>query len=159
MNNIHILSGKVRSGKSTRLLDWYKKTSSCGGIITPLINGKKYIMNIESGEQRLLQGTGKENKNVIKTGNYYLLRETLEWAKNALFEANKTCPQWIVIDEIGYLELNNDGLEPAISRLLPEIEGNILLVIRERLVEKAVNHFQLYKYGKINISEQAPDAQ
>jgi len=158
MNSIHILSGKVRTGKSARLLNWTQKTKSCAGILTLSINDKKYILDIASGEKRVLQSDLEiENNAVIKVGSYYFLRETFEWAKQMLLKAHNEHPQWFIIDEIGYLELNGSGFEPIITRLLPEIENNLLLVVREKLLERVTDHFKLKKYGKIFISERLPN--
>ena len=160
MNNIYILSGKVHSGKSKQLLEWSNKLSSAAGVVSPVTTGKKHIRNISSGEERILQVDSPiANKKIITVGNYFFIEETFAWARGILLQSNRSCPQWIIIDEIGYLELNGSGLEPAISQILPEIKHNVLIVIREKLIEKTIARFQLDKYGTIMISEKLPDAE
>ena len=160
MNNIYIFSGKVQSGKSARLLEWSKRTPSCAGILTPSINGKKYIVDISDGEKKALQISGEmKNSDVIKVGRYFFSQEAFEWSKKRLLRACKNDPQWLVIDEIGYLELKGGGFEPAVTQILPEIENNLLLVIRDKLVRRVIEHFKLENYGNLIISGKLPDEQ
>ncbi len=160
MNNIHIFRGKIHSGKSTRLQQWTDKTDNCLGVITLSISDKKYIMDIGNGEKRMLQIENETHaKDFVKVGNFIFLNDTFDWAKQILLRAHKKKPRWLIIDEIGHLELNGQGFEPVVSQLLPVLDSNLLFVVRERLTKRVINHFNLKDFGKIIISEKLPDGE
>ena len=53
---------------------------------------------------------------------------------------------WLLIDEIGPLELNGSGLEPAITQVFAahqKFNGNILCVVRDSILEKFIEHYKL----------------
>jgi len=56
---------------------------------------------------------------------------------------------FLIIDEIGRLELNqNKGLEPALGVVInkfinKEVSGNLILVIRDYLLEECIEKYQL----------------
>jgi nucleoside-triphosphatase THEP1 len=59
-------------------------------------------------------------------------------------------PKWLIIDEIGPLELKGQALEPMVSKILNDEkrnEINIILVIRKTLVERAIEHYKLHVKG------------
>jgi nucleoside-triphosphatase THEP1 len=56
-------------------------------------------------------------------------------------------PEWLVFDEIGYLELQGQGLEPAVRRILnwnKRIAATKLLwVVREELLDEVLEYYGL----------------
>ena len=51
-----------------------------------------------------------------------------------------------MIDEIGPLELNGDGLEPVISEIvnwLDTFEGKLVLVVRDKLINDVIKKYKL----------------
>jgi nucleoside-triphosphatase THEP1 len=53
---------------------------------------------------------------------------------------------WLVVDEIGPLELEGKGLEPAITQIFSErdnFRGNILCVVRNSILEKFIQHYRI----------------
>ncbi|HOY97464.1 MAG TPA: nucleoside-triphosphatase, partial [Catalimonadaceae bacterium] len=71
-------------------------------------------------------------------------QKALSVLKSAL---NNPAVRFFIIDEIGPLELRNEGfaafLRTALSFLENHPEKNLILVIRNSLVESALNHFQI----------------
>jgi len=142
---IYIYSGKVHSGKTTRIMEWAKSQKSADGIFAPVINSKRYLVRIKSGEMHLLEADENEDEmNIIKIGNYKFLKNIFEWAQNELLKAFESNPGWLIIDEIGFLELKTEGLEPAVSKIIYNnkiSQTKLLLIIRENLLGEVIKHF------------------
>ncbi len=144
MNKIYIYSGKVRSGKTTRLLQWASKQEKLEGIFQPVIDGKRFIYHSASKTLRLLETSS--GSNYYRIGKYKLSKETFEWAKKFLLELFNKDFNWLVIDEVGHLELKGKGLEPVITELInnrKKMKCNIIFVVRESLVKKFIEHYKL----------------
>ena len=144
---IYIYSGKVHSGKTTKIMKWAKLQKSIDGIFAPVIDSKRYLVRIKSGESHLLEADeNKKEKNIIEIGNYKFVKNIFEWAQNELLDAFESNPNWLIIDEIGFLELNSDGLEPAVSKIINLFntnQSNLILIIRDNLVEQVIENYKL----------------
>ncbi len=147
MKKIYILSGKTGIGKTTFLANWIKENNA-DGILAPVLNSKRHLHHISSNQIKKLEVAYKaENKKTISVGKYLFDENIFEWAREKLFESFKSNPEWLVIDEIGPLELNGKGLEPAISQILKSIDNQskikIIFVVRENLIDKFFKHYKL----------------
>lgn len=144
MNNIFILTGKIQTGKTTRLMLWAISQKNIDGILQPIIDGKRFIYHIRSRSLKPLETESKEN--IISIGKYNFSNETFDWSKQILNDALISNNEWIIIDEIGPLELNGKGLEPTISRIIDikdKLESKILFVVREEILDKFVGRYKL----------------
>lgn len=145
MNKVYIHTGPVQTGKTTRLMHWASSQKMIDGIFQPVIDEKRFIYHISSRTLKQLEGIDKENS--IAIGKYLFSKEVFEWAQNVLLECLSKELEWLVIDEIGPLELEGRGLEPAITKIFIEREkfdGNILFVVREGLVKEFVKKYNIY---------------
>lgn len=146
MNKIFILTGKIKSGKTTWLDKWCAKEKSVAGILQPVINDKRHIKSISTGEIRQLE-TDKNHTDSIQIGNYFLNKSILEWAKISLLADAAMKTEWLVVDEFGKLELKNIGLEPVITFLINDLElrekTKLILVVRDYLLADFLNKFNL----------------
>jgi nucleoside-triphosphatase THEP1 len=52
-------------------------------------------------------------------------------------------PGWLVVDEIGPLELKGQGFHDVLRELLQKRKENIILVVREGLVQQVTEHFKI----------------
>lgn len=151
MSNIYILTGEIKSGKTTRLEKWIAENPDSDGILAPCINGKRYLKRIKNGETKLLEYEGDDPEiELTKICNYNFLKSVFDWGHNELYNAFLQKPGWLIIDEIGPLELRGEALEPIVSKILNEQNSgntNIVLVIRKTLVEKVIEHFKLHIKG------------
>jgi nucleoside-triphosphatase THEP1 len=144
MDKIFILSGEVKSGKTSKLMLWAASQKLITGIFQPVIEDKRYIYNIDSKTLKPLETNDKDNSVLI--GNYRFSNSTFDWAKDCLVNSLERKFNWLVIDEIGPLELQGKGLEPVVSKIFShqeQLEGNILLIVRSALFEKFIKHYQL----------------
>lgn len=53
---------------------------------------------------------------------------------------------WLVLDEIGPLELKGEGFSDILKRIINEREEKILLVVRKTLVDEVIRQFDLNRF-------------
>ena len=156
MNRVYLLSGGVGSGKTTAISEWIRSKNSVGGILQPVINGKRYLQDISTGETRLLELTENIDKNdIISVGNYKFSGSVFNWAREKLISAFYTKPELLIIDEYGKLEINDRGLEPAISRIMNDLNDyqniNPVFIVRDYLVSEFLRKYRLNRNDIINL--------
>lgn len=150
MNPIFIHSGPVHSGKTTRLLHWAAGRQNIDGIAAPVIDNQRYLQHLRTNEVRLLEVHGiMDQSEVIEIGRYRFSSHVFSWAHDILIHCSHEPLDWLVIDEIGPLELDGQGLEPAVSSILNHTilhsSTKIVLVVRDNLYDKVLNHYGLNK--------------
>ena len=156
-SKIYLVTGPVQTGKTTRLRAWCDGRPDVDGILAPVVDGRRHLLHIRSGAIRNLEDvSGGAAKVTVR--RYTFNADVFAWARNCLLGAASdpgqginAQPRWIIVDEVGPLELSGGGLEPAVSALLGlvlnnplQVGGNLLrvvLVIREHLVDDALKHF------------------
>jgi nucleoside-triphosphatase THEP1 len=145
--NLMILSGPIRSGKSSRLFEFYKNRENTAGIISLVINNKRYLYSIRTKEKKLLEADAAESDtNVINVGKYNFSKEVFAWGRKILEYDLKHKPSLIIIDEIGPLELLGEGLAPPAFEIVNESladKQKVLVVVRESLVKKFLERVHL----------------
>ena len=147
MKKIYLLTGPKNSGKSTRLMQWIPQQKKIMGIVCPREKGKRELFSIHSGIYKKFESEN-ENETVVKIGNYKFLKESFEWAEKELLKAREFKPQWLIIDEIGPLELQGKGFDKVIKQLLILSElskTNLILVVRENLIDDVISNYNLGK--------------
>lgn len=147
MLKIHILTGPVHTGKTTRLMHWASSQKNIDGIFQPIIDEKRFLYHIASRTLRMLESpSNSTDEKVIKIGNYRFSKEVFIWAQTILLNSLDKNLDWLIIDEIGPLELDGSGLEPIITKIFNESEkfsGKILCVVRDSMIDKFVEHYKL----------------
>ncbi len=150
MSKFFIYSGPVKSGKTTRLMQWAASQKIIDGIFQPVIDEKRFIYHIGSRTLKLLESN--RTNNITTIGKYNFSNESFDWAKKVLLDCIEKELDWLVIDEVGPLELDGKGLEPVVSKILREqdkMKCKIICVVREKLLEKFLIHYSLENYYKI----------
>lgn len=144
MKSLLILTGPVHSGKTTRLMQWAAAQKNIDGIFQPVIDDKRFIYHIGTRTLRVLETN--DNNNAFVIGKYKFNIDVFNWSQNVLLEAIDKSLDWLVIDEIGPLELDGKGLEPVISKIfnqIDELNGNLLCVVRNSILEEFIKHYKL----------------
>lgn len=152
---IYLLTGPVASGKSTSLLEWSKKQSSVAGIIQYSREGERYIFSIAAAEERKLTvDLSVDIREIIDVGKYKFSLDTLKWAGGEIEKSVVLNHRFVVIDEYGKLELERKGLEPHVSKAVEKLKSNevtdLIIVIRDYLIEKAISSLQLIDFKLIS---------
>lgn len=140
MKKIFLLTGPRNSGKSTRLMHWILKQDNVIGIICPRDKGKRELYSVYSKTFKEFE-VENENASVVKIGNYKFLNDSFNWAETELLKSISLKPKWVIIDEIGPLELRSKGFDKVIRQLINSQElkeTNLILVIRESLVDEVI---------------------
>jgi nucleoside-triphosphatase THEP1 len=143
---IFILSGEINSGKTTRLANWLENRTDVGGILTPKFNSERVFQDAASGKTWPMEAS--ENEKQLLVGRYRFSAAGFQKAQSVLESALlNPAIRFLVVDEIGPLELRNEGfaafLRTALSFLENHQEKNLILVIRNSLVEQVKDHFQI----------------
>jgi nucleoside-triphosphatase THEP1 len=137
---IFILTAPIQSGKTTSLISWSAARNDVYGILTPVIEGKRVFMNAKTKEQFPMEARGNEETLVI--GRFAFSKAGFDKAIQIIRNAI-TKEGWLVIDEIGPLELKGEGFCDVLKEVLALRQEKILLVVREGIVEKVKKFFNI----------------
>lgn len=146
---IYVLTGEIRTGKTTRLIKWLESKNNCDGIVSPVLNDKRYLQRISSKELRLLEADAQTDKNeIINIGRYNFNKSIFKWGREILEELSRSNVDWLIIDEVGPLELKGNGFEPVAGKLINIYKSkkeNLLLVVRKPMFDLFLQHYNLDK--------------
>lgn len=137
---IYVFSAPIQSGKTTSLLNWSAARKDVYGILTPVVNGKRVFMDLQTKEQFPMEATGDEA--VLTIGRFVFSKKGFDKAIQIIRDGiNKE--GWLVIDEIGPLELRGEGFCEILKELLAARQEKILLVVREGMAEQVRDLFKI----------------
>ena len=138
---ITILTASIQSGKTTSLISWSEKRDDVYGILTPVINGTRVFMNANTKEQFPMEANTDEAE-TLHVGKFVFSKSGFEKAIQLISDAMQN-KGWLIIDEIGPLELKGEGFAGILKEVLIKRKENILIVVREGLLEQVKNHFTI----------------
>lgn len=140
---IYILTGPIQSGKTTKLMQWSANKDDVFGILTPVVEGKRFFLDVSTKEQFKMEADPNE-ENVFSIGRFVFGRRSFDRATNILTKSLKEKSGWLVVDEIGPLELKGEGFDLTIKNiLLSNIHLNILFVVRDSIIEKVKEYYNI----------------
>ncbi len=154
---IYLFSGPIRSGKTTKLLEWCKTRDDVGGILTPDQNGLRVLIDISRNQLFKFQ-VDEKNAKVIQIGRFYFSAETFETGRTIIARERSSSKNWLVIDEVGPLELQGQGFEPEISKTIAFFKKqkpakNLLLIVRQNLLDEVIQHFKIDTFQFFDFSK------
>ena len=141
---IYILSGPIRTGKTSGLMERLSGKPGVGGFLTPDGPERRMWYNLASGEMQPFEMPGEDTAASVNIGRFRFYEAAFRQMKTLLAED----PALLVVDEVGRLEVHeNAGLEPELSAVIKDYKsgcrtGRLLLVVRDTLLEAAI-----LKYG------------
>ena len=135
---IAILTAPIQSGKTTSLINWSAARKDVHGILTPEVNGKRIFMNAQTKEQFPMEADSDEEK--IYVGRFNFSKINFEKAIQIIHDTI-TKKGWLVIDEIGPLELRGEGFCNVLKEVLKRRKEKILLIVREGMTEQVKKYF------------------
>lgn len=164
MSKIIIITGNVRSGKTTFLKKIInalqeQKTLNIAGIIASGIdkNGERYGFEIEelSTGQKFLLSTKKAVKGKEKIGSFYFNNQVFEQITRSIVEK---LPQTdlLIIDEVGYLELKGKGWFGLIDKAIQQNKP-MILVVRKRILDNILSLWRDYHIETFDIVNSNPE--
>jgi nucleoside-triphosphatase THEP1 len=98
--------------------------------------------------ERFMMEAGGDDAEILQVGKYSFSKAGFERAKKVIregFQGN----DWLVIDEIGPLELKDGGFADVLKEALKLPGKNLLLVVRQGLVEDVVKKFGIMSFETI----------
>jgi nucleoside-triphosphatase THEP1 len=147
---LFILTGPVQTGKTTSLIKRTEKRNDVSGIVTPVVDGKRMFMNIQARQLFDMEAASGET-GVLIVGRFIFSKKGFDKAKQII--SNSIGKEgWLVIDEIGPLELRGEGFSEVLREVLAaqNEKQKILLVVREGLTDKVKEYFRLKDVVVIN---------
>ncbi|MCS6928035.1 MAG: hypothetical protein NZM43_00935 [Saprospiraceae bacterium] len=148
--NAFIYSAPVHSGKTTALMHWVENRNDVGGFLAPDIEGLRYLFTLSDRQFHPFQvEEGASSQNTVNICRYRFLAEAFALAHRMLLEDARRSMPWLVVDEVGKLELQGRGHEPALSQVIQmsrqgEYTGRLLLVVRSELLSDVVEKYALH---------------
>lgn len=145
MSKVVILTGAVQSGKSTSLLKHFSNTDNVGGFICPDLNGKR--MMFYKAENRVVPFQITQQDCSVSIGKFSFDQNVFNEACGILVNPLTLDNNWVIVDEVGPLELKEGGYYHSLLILLENAKQKvgltIVLVVREHLVADVISKFNL----------------
>lgn len=151
---VYIVTGKINSGKTTRLLSIYNERKAGDGFI----NKKIYINNKYAGQEIIRLSTGDSKifslKKAFLTDEwqeeysydvYSFSKEGMPFAEEIIKDIIDNDISPIFIDEIGPIELQGLGFYKVFKEIL-KTKKDIFVVVREGCLEKVISQFEIGLY-------------
>ncbi|MEM6337724.1 MAG: hypothetical protein AAF752_14225, partial [Bacteroidota bacterium] len=152
---ITLLTGPKQSGKTTSLQQEY---AGAWGILQPVEAGVRWVRDAATGEGKQLEAGDKaDEQEVVSVGRFRFSRAAFAWAVDRLREAAGAAQpgEWLLVDEIGPLELRGEGVAPALPAVWAASRRGVrvLLVVREGMAEEVAEVFGLRVVDVVRTSE------
>lgn len=143
-NSVFFVSGPLHSGKTTRLREWSQGRTDVGGVFQPVIDDRRHFIDIRTGTKMLMDAP-PHSQDAYTIGRFHFAISSFLWAADALRSAAQdSTVQYLIVDEVGPLEMQSVGLHPFLEEILttPRPGLAIILVIRDYLLQDVIT-----KYG------------
>lgn len=144
-NEIYILTGDIQTGKTTSLMNWCEQRADVAGILTPIIDDKRKFVNVFSNAVFDMEANNEE-KDILLIGKYRFSLKAFDRAKQILLQSLPSTINYLIIDEIGFLEIKGEGFYECVKTILKKnIDQKIILVVRKNLLTDVIKIFNLKK--------------
>ncbi len=150
-----ILTGPIRSGKTTALRAW-AASRTVAGFLSPDGPHGRQIMNASTGERLAFEAEGDAETAPCQTiGRFHLRQSAFEAGAAWIRDGLRVGAPWLLIDEVGPLELSGAGFDALLRETLEELTpGNaasrLLIVVRSPLLDAVGARYGLRDARKIS---------
>ena len=156
---VKIITGKINSGKTTMLLEHYRKNHIGDGFVAikniheqevygytilRLSNNNTYPWMIRQNHYH------QDFSNAGTFGPFYINLDAIPLLESVVDELIKQQVSPIYLDEVGVLEMIGGGYHNALKKVLSS-KLDLVLAIREDLVEPVTSHFAITDYELIKV--------
>ncbi|MCX6272371.1 MAG: hypothetical protein NTU44_14390 [Bacteroidetes bacterium] len=157
---VFVISGAVGQGKTTmvrNVIDNLRKQKiTVGGFFSPgIIEGDTTIgydiVDIER-QQRVIFLRQNVDPGLNKIGKFCIYPDGLEVGINAIIPARNIKNEIVVIDEVGKLELENEGWADGIEKLLKDPNYHLILTVRDTFAEQVKNKWNSVEFMFFDIT-------
>ena len=158
MKKITIISGEKHSGKTTKLLeiisDFKLRDISYTGILAigTFKNNQRHSFDIVdiSTQEKMEFMSVEPSIGSDKIGRFYINKNALEFGNRVLEKAIISNAKYLIIDEIGPLELDEKGWAPILNKSI-ETNRNIIISVRKELLNDILKKFKISEFELIEI--------
>ena len=155
---VFLITGGVGAGKTScikHFIENFKtKNIFISGIYSSRVteNGVHAgynIVSVSTGKAvRFLRTTGDSSQKTI--GSFYIYNEGIVAGEEALQNSNT---EIVFIDEVGRLELAEEGWYKSIKKIISRSKNHLILVVRKEVTNEIIEKFQLKPIFILNINE------
>jgi len=136
-------------------MEWLAIKKKAAGIISPVINSERQICLYPDNGYIQLESDENSKKEILLCGKYKFYKDAFIKANNYFESLDFENLEWVIIDEAGLLELNNEGLQDSVKKASikfaeEKTKFNLLIIVRDNLVEKIIKKYFLGKCVVIN---------
>lgn len=156
---VFFITGRVNSGKSTKLLNLYQKEKSGDGFVLKKVYVKQKfwgyrIRRLSTGEEKDF-ATWRDNiprewHEAFVYGPFSFSKRGIEFAEEVVEDIIKKGIEPVFIDEIGPLEIEEKGLYAVIKKIL-SLDRAVYITVREDVFKEAVEKFGLKEYEVLKL--------
>ena len=148
---ILIITGKVNSGKSSKLEKIIRQLNSAGknikgfitkGIFTDSCKIGYNLIDISTGAEYRLASISPKDNFTLKQGRFYFNEAVFEKINEKIIQNFNG--DVIVFDEIGHLEMKKKGFYRSLRVCLKDFKGKLIIVVRSSLLENILSEIQIY---------------
>ena len=155
--SIIIFSRPRNSGKTSELIDWCNNQENSAGILMPDVNGLRKMYDIQTrtmfdAEHNIAIAT---NEALVSIGNFHFYQSSFDIANYNIDKAINQQKKYVLIDEVGKLELNHQGFYKSVNMAVQSVSdktysGTLILTVRDVLLEKVLDSFSISNYNIVN---------
>ena len=125
MSDVIVITGDRNSGKTTAVLKLKEAFPVFKGFLS-ISEGKKdeiTLLDTSNGNSFPLMSRYFDSSTCV--GSYHYLQSTFDYVNSRIF----TRDDYVIIDEVGRLEVSGNGFEPLIKKLL-SLNINMVITVR-----------------------------
>lgn len=153
---VHIVTGKINSGKTTFLLAKYLSNPVGDGFISLKTMDHFHVrhydaLRLSTNQETLLAVHEKYLKEEVikdRIGPYGFIKSTIEMIELEIEKLIQAKIQPIYLDEIGVLELEDKGFSTILRKMISS-ELDLILSIREDLIPKITHKYGIEQFETI----------
>ncbi len=130
---------------------WSKERTDVGGFLAPDLEGKRFLLTLRDRQIHPFQVEESEvnGQTLVSICRYQFLPAAFALAQEVLLEDARRGVAWLIVDEVGKLELQGQGHDAALREVLERCRtgaysGRLLLVVRSELLSEVVKRYDLH---------------
>lgn len=153
----------MNSGKTTYLKkiidDFRNNNTDVSGLLSlgdfyPDGFKRYFLYDIQSKEKRLLADREAFPESEI-FGRFYFSNDTFMWG-NCILTSLAEARGLVIVDEAGFLELNDRGFHKGICALLKIPPEKLIITIRENLLNELIKKYKISNFTLLNTGDDLP---
>ncbi len=156
---VFIITGEVGGGKTTCIKNIIENLQQENISVSGIYSSRIVENDITTGYDVINISTNKSTKFLRKTGDstqqkigkFYIFNEGLDAGNDTLKNSDS---QIVVIDEIGKLELTENGWFDSVELIIKKQDSHLILVVRNEFVSQIIDKFRVKPEFMLNVYEE-----